>query len=278
MAETCEVTPVPLSLTALGDDALRHALSFLSVAECRRSLGASAKHFRALATSTRLARARFSDHYVLRGDTHGVVHFLATAGGTREWPKRYYSDVEPPPLNAYYHRLVPAPPAALRITARRRKVGEPELVDADAQAFEAAVVYPSNPCPRYLDARGYECGMRGGCFVDYRLPFELRISHFRIGFGNCFACHFRCWVFEAFDRQLADWRVLYDSDGVSPWTIQSGTIQSGGWGAHTLFPVEPSFPSSRFRIRLTNGNEHQCMHIRGFELFGAILPPWRIDV
>ena len=44
-----------------------------------------------------------------------------------------------------------------------------------------------------------------------------------------------------------------------------------------LFPVEPSFPSSRFRIRLTNGFEHQCMHIRGFELFGAILPPWRID-
>ena len=92
------------------------------------------------------------------------------------------------------------------------------------------------------------------------------------------AIDFRCWVFEAFDRQPADWRVLYDSDGVSPWTIQSGTIQSGGWGAHTLFPVEPSFPSSRFRIRLTNGNEHQCMHIRGFELFGAILPPWRIEV
>ena len=40
------------------------------------------------------------------------------------------------------------------------------------------------------------------------------------------------------------------------------------------------FPSSRFRIRLTNvthGLGHQCMHIRGFELFGAILPPWRID-
>ena len=146
---------MPKSLAALGDDPLRAALSFLSVAECRRSVGASSKHFRALATSTAL-----------------------------------------------------------------------------------------------------------------------------IGFGNCFASHFRDWVFEAFDGQLADWRVLYDSDGVSPWTIQSGTIQSGGWGAHTLFPVEPSFPSSRFRIRLTNvthGLGHQCMHIRGFELFGAILPPWRID-
>ena len=117
--------------------------------------------------------------------------------------------------------------------------------------------------------------MQGGCFVDYRLPFELRISHFRIGFGNCFASHFRNWVFEAFDGQLANWHVLYDSDGVSPWPLPAG-----GWGAHTMFPVEPSFPSSRFRIRLTNvthGLGHQCMHIRGFELFGAILPPWRID-
>ena len=275
MAITREQTQMPKSLTALSDDAARHALSFLSVAECRRSVGASSKHFRALATSTALARTRFSDHYVLRGDRQGVVHFLATAGGTREWPTRYYADVGPSYLAAYYRKLVPAPPPALRITARRRKAGEQDLVDANAQAFEAAVVFPSNPCPSYLDARGYECGMQGGCFVDYRLPFELRISHFRIGFGNCFASHFRDWVFEAFDGQLANWRVLYDSDGVSPWPLPAG-----GWGAHTMFPVEPSFPSSRFRIRLTNvthGLGHQCMHIRGFELFGAILPPWRID-
>ena len=78
----------PKSLTALGDDPLRAALSFLSVAECRRSVGATAKHFRALAASTALARTRFSDRYVLRGDTHGVVHFLATVGcsGSRLFP------------------------------------------------------------------------------------------------------------------------------------------------------------------------------------------------
>ena len=84
------------------------------------------------------------------------------------------------------------------------------------------------------------------------------------------------WVFEAFDRQLADWRVLYDSDGVSPWPIATGE-----WGAHTLFRVGPSFASSRFRIRLTSFDitrHESCMHVRGFELFGAILPPWRIDV
>ena len=125
------------SLTALGDDPLRHALGFLSVAECRRSVGATSKHFRAMATSTALARTRFSD-------------------------------------------------------------------------------------------------------------------------------------------QLADWRVLYDSGGVSPWPIGPG-----GWGVHTLFQVGPSFPSSRFRIRLTSFDitrDESCMHVRGFEVFGAILPPWRIDV
>jgi hypothetical protein len=117
--------------------------------------------------------------------------------------------------------------------------------------------------------------MQPGCFVEYHLPFELRISHFRIGFANCYARNFRHWVFEAFDRQLADWRVLYDSGGVSPWPIGPG-----GWGAHALFQVGPSFPSARFRIRLTSFDiirDASCLHIRGFEVFGAILPPWRID-
>ena len=116
--------------------------------------------------------------------------------------------------------------------------------------------------------------MEEGCFVEYRLPFEICISHFRIGFGDCYARRFRNWVFEAFDFQLSDWRVLYDADGVSPWRTQSGT-----WGFHTRFPVEPSFPSSSFRIRLGQPTDvdPQCMHIRGFEIFGAILPPWRID-
>ena len=39
-----------------------------------------------------------------------------------------------------------------------------------------------------------------------------------------------------------------------------------------------SFASNRFRIRLLEGDEEErCMHIRGLELFGKILPPWRID-
>ena len=64
MAITREQTQMPKSLIALGDDPLRAALSFLSVSECRRSVGATAKHFRALAASTALARTRFSDRYV----------------------------------------------------------------------------------------------------------------------------------------------------------------------------------------------------------------------
>jgi len=274
MAETSEVTPAPLSLTALGDDPLRAALSFLSVAECRRSVGATAKQFRALATSTRLARARFSDHYVLRGDTHGVVHFLATAGGTRAWPNRYIQA----------ESVQPAPPATLRITERRRRVGD--LQDPNPLQrtyFAAAVVSPVDPgsglaSRHFLGARGHECCMQPGCFVEYHLPFELRISHFRIGFGNCYARNFRYWVFEAFDDQLSDWRVLYNADGVSPWP--HNPITDLIWGAHTLFRVGPPFPSSRFRIRLTSFDmtrDESCMHIRGFELFGAILPPWRID-
>ena len=136
---------------------------------------------------------------------------------------------------------------------------------------------------RVILARGVwkPVGMSAACEADVSwiiaCPSNFAYLTSVLGLEIASACHFRNWVFEAFDGQLADWRVLYDSDGVSPWTIQSGTIQSGGWGAHILFPVEPSFPSSRFRIRLTNGFEHQCMHIRGFELFGAILPPWRID-
>ena len=44
---------------------------------------------------------------------------------------------------------------------------------------------------------------------------------------------------------------------------------------HRRFTVDAAFASSNYRIRVTN--DHQCMHIRGFDLYGTILPPWRID-
>ena len=57
---------MPKSLAALGDDPLRAALSFLSVAECRRSVGATAKHFRALAASTALGASFGSSRFRIR--------------------------------------------------------------------------------------------------------------------------------------------------------------------------------------------------------------------
>ncbi len=72
-------------LGGLNDDALRRVLTFLSVADSRRSAGGASKALRAVATSNSLARIRGSESYVLHGSDHGVVHALATEFGTREW-------------------------------------------------------------------------------------------------------------------------------------------------------------------------------------------------
>ncbi len=48
------------------------------------------------------------------------------------------------------------------------------------------------------------------------------------------------------------------------------------------------FASTRFRIRLDqpesesdseqdDNHDHRCMHICGLELYGTIMPPWRLD-
>ena len=37
------------------------------------------------------------------------------------------------------------------------------------------------------------------------------------------------------------------------------------------------FASTRFRIRLVESDvDQRCMHVRGLEIFGTILPPWRV--
>ncbi len=113
--------------------------------------------------------------------------------------------------------------------------------------------------------------------MAYTLPFKLALSHFRFAFGGCRAKHFESWVFEAFHSEQDGWRVLYDSEGVSPWdAIAPGSY--GQIGDAKVFPVDAAFASSRFRIRQTDPEDfYQCMHIRGLEVFGTILPPWRID-
>ena len=95
-------------------------------------------------------------------------------------------------------------------------------------------------------------------------------------FCSCFFEEFQDWVFEAFDAEREEWRELYYCDE-SPWA--QSTTESVLQRAANI-PVDASFGSSRFRIRLARSEQYstRCFHLRGFDLIGAILPPWRIDV
>ena len=134
-----------------------------------------------------------------------------------------------------------------------------------------------------------ECCVLPGSFVEYELPFQLRISHFRLGFGHCESRFFQCFVFEAYDRDRLAWHTLYESNGVSPWADIAD--HSDGWEPLTKYFDVDAFTSTRFRIRLADprdapqhlvsnliGRLHgrQCMHLRAFELFGTVLPPWQV--
>ena len=95
-------------------------------------------------------------------------------------------------------------------------------------------------------------------------------------------------MFEAYSENENVWHTLYDSGGESPWADEYEVYRMGEL---KVFPADGSFGASQFRLRLIHDERGpgdpddwsdftpcQCMHIRGFELFGAILPPWRIDV
>ena len=98
------------------------------------------------------------------------------------------------------------------------------------------------------------------------MPFQLRITDFRIAYGNCCARDFGDWVFEAYDGD-GRWTVLLDcSERV--WSDRN----IGEAGPEKIFQIMffgEKVVSSRFRIRLRG---RQCMHVRAFELFGTILP------
>ena len=292
------VVQVSQSLLSLGDDPLRTVLTFLSPADGRRGVGTAAKLFRAAASSTNLARARGADSYVLRErpipltipgigigqGNHGVVHALATAFGTRRWPTGVVSRsarhspgwFEEEDDDEELARVMPVPPPRLQVLARR---GYREGIYSDDYApfFAAAVIYPGAPGWDGVIPWGVECSMDPGCFVEYQLPFMLRVASFRIGFASCSAHQFKYWTFEAFDE---DWKVLYDSGGVSPWPLVGPEPRYGREGPHQIVEVHDAFPSSRFRICMQANSElpvERCMHLRGFELFGTVLPPWRLD-
>ena len=263
---------------SLSDDPLRHILTYVPVHECRRGPGVVSRALRAMATSPALSRARSSEHYVLRGEKHGVVHALATAMGTRPWPKESVTS-DKASSNGTVRAL--ALPLALSIAIDRVPEDHRRPPSkADDDCFMHGVVDPILDRERdHVLSKGAECGRASGAFVAYTLPFKLALTHFRFAFGCCRADNFDSWVFEAFDSEQDGWRVLYDSEGVSPWLDGSGFH----FGPHKLFQVHRPFASSRFRIRQTHPHGtseeefHQCMHIRGLELFGKILPPWRIE-
>ena len=274
----------PEGLLSLDDDTLRNVLLFLSIAEGRSGPGETSKALRQAVASTQLARARATAPYVLRvvhkspspyvprGDTHGVVHALATSMGTRQWPTRRC-------VHGYDNKEFEAssPPDRLEIWIERRigPLGDTWVRQVPSQSGEDRC-FRSNIVDPSVDRRTIkECNCSPGSFVEYQLPFQLRISHFRFGHGHCGACNFRHWVFEAYDIDRLEWHTLYDSNGVSPWADIDDSPYPRPWEPkpETKYFDVDAFTSDRFRIRLT---DWACMHLRAFEVFGTVLPPWQV--
>ena len=266
---------------SLSDDPLRHILTYVPVHECRRGPGVVSRALRATATSPALSRARFCEPYRLRGEggtgespRPGVVHAMATALGTRQWPMEAVSSIHTDSTGAGTVRARALPPElsiSINRGARGAGIGELERHAAD-NCFAHGIVDPV--LDRNRDdvlSLGTECVCPPGSLVAYTLPFQIVLSDFRFAFGCCWASEFMCWVLEAFDSEQDGWRVLYDSEGATPWP----GLRDNEIGYHRRFTVDAAFASSNYRIRVTN--DHQCMHIRGFDLYGTILPPWRID-
>ena len=119
-----------------------------------------------------------------------------------------------------------------------------------------------------------ECDLRTGSSIQYDLPFQLQVTAFSFGVSTCGAEHLLDWAFEAFDGE--EWRQLYYC-AHSPWP--GGNYNAR---AHPVIfrQLGDAGASARFRIRLMplqSQRPFRCMHIRGLELYGTIMPPWRID-
>ena len=257
-------------LLSLDDDALRNVLLFLSIADSRRGPGETSKALRQAVASSQLARARATAPYVLCGNTHGVVRSLATSFGTQEWPTRLCTQET-------VQYMAKVPPQRLEIHVERKRIGpivNAWVNEAGERCFECNMVDPRVDFP-YVS----ECVCHPTSFAEYRLPFQLRISHFRLGHGRCGAHCFKNWVFEAYDGDRLEWHTLHESNGVSPW--EDTRNRSNETLEVKYFDVD-AFTSTRFRIRLTSPSilsgpsAPSCFHLRAFELFGTVLPPWQV--
>jgi len=238
-------------LFALGDDALRNALTFLSISDCARGPGETSRALREVSMSKHLQAARTSGSYVLRGDKHGVVHALATKFGTRRWRTRQVAG------GGTFEAATPPPD--ISIVVHRR--GDIPSAYSDAY-FKCALVDNSS---HYME-NGCECTTGD---ITIQLPVRIQISGFRIGYGRCGRSDFTEWTFEARESEQSAWRVLYEHYGGMLWR------RSEPNSADAFFPVE-AFTCTSCRIRVAPpAYNFRCMHLRGFELFGAVLPPWR---
>ena len=264
-------------LGVLNDDALRRVLTFLSVKDSRRGAGGASKALRGVATSNELTRLRGSESYVLRGSEHGVVHGLATAFGTREWRRvsfTYHACMVAPQFEQITNAAMP--PSRLRIIPQRRLFDAPVVHLREDRVFPFSVV--DRDSHEDLVTIG-ECCVLAGTLVEFQLPFQLQLSSFRLGHASCTVRDFRDWVFEAFDGER--WHVLYEC-GVSPWRfIPFEDLETKCFDVDGTAVVS----SSRFRLRMLDlvaehagsyPNAPRCMHIRDFELFGTVLPPWSV--
>ena len=270
-------------LGGLNDDALRRVLTFLSVADSRRSAGGASKALRAVATSNELARLRGSDSYLLRRSENGVVHALATAFGTQPWRRVTFDFPSGGIISSRSINDARMPPSRLRITSHREMDPEvwesrlrsyPHLRTDEVFAFQAI----DRDAIRNLTTSS-ECIVASGTLAEFHLPFQLQLSDFHLAHGPCNAYRFRDWVFEAFDGER--WHVLYECH-VSPWRHVGPSVA----GSTRYFHIDATgVASSRFRLRLLDlvaqpadiGVSHQrCFHISALELYGTVLPPWNV--
>ena len=260
-------------LGGLNDDALRRVLTFLSVADSRRSAGGTSKALRGVATSNDLTRLRGAESYVLRGSDRGVVH--GTAFGTREWRRvsfTYHACMVAPQFEQITNAAMP--PSRLRIIPQRRLFDAPVVHLREDRVFPFSVV--DRDSHEDLVTIG-ECCVLAGTSVEFQLPFQLQLSSFRLGHASCTVRDFRDWVFEAFDGEV--WHVVYEC-GESPWR----ELAENADGPNRCFDIDGTVAaSSRFRLRMldlvaAHGNieDVRCMHFRALELFGTVLPPWSV--
>ena len=263
-------------LFALGDDALRNVLTLLTPSACALGPGATSRALRELTTSKLLQAARKAGSYTLRPPDHGVVHALATAMGTRRWAtrsvRRHQFDRED---SAGFANAAAVPPSRLRIIARRQSnhaTTENHEDDEEPYASFFASLIVSSQSIRCDGGR--ECGLDAGSYIGYEIPFSLRLSHFRLSIGRCGYYSFRDWSFQAFDSEQREWRRLFSCEE----NLWADMPYAANWVPRAMtFPVNYDglpFPAARFRIMLEARN---CMHVRGLELFGTLLPGWSLD-